>query len=128
MGTALIDIRTTETLYLDSFPGVEVEVQTAVSMRDFMALGKLADMANPDDMEQAIWEFGEKFITGWNVSLNGASVKPSGETFAKMPVAFQLELTNKWLSSMRGPGAPLGQESSSGLDSQTQSTEQPDNE
>lgn len=123
MGAALIDIKTTETIHLDSFPGVEVEVQTAVSMRDFMVMGNLADIgaAGGEGVDEAIVLFGDKFLIDWNISGSDENGKRprTGESLAGMPMAFQFELLTKWMALMKGPSAPLGQESSDGLDSPT---------
>lgn len=123
----LVDIKTTETVGLDSYPGVEVEVRTAVSMRDFMAMQKMADIGSGDaeGVEEAVSIFGEKFIERWNVSVNGEPVQPSGETLAKMPLAFQLELTSRWFGLIRGPSGPLGSASSTPSDSPEPSTDEP---
>ena len=123
----LVDIKTTETIALEAYPGVEVEVRTAVSMRDFMAMQKMADIGSGDvdGVEEAISIFGEKFIESWNVSVNGEPLAPSGEALAKMPLAFQLELTSRWFGLIRGPSGPLGSASSTPSDSPEPSTDEP---
>ena len=125
---ALVDIKTTEVIYLESFTGVEVEVTTAVSMADFMTLAKLADIAggNSEGVQEAIQIFGDKFLMAWNVTLNGNEVEPNGESLARMPLSFQWELTSKWFGLIRGVSGPLGSASSTPSDSPEQSTGEPD--
>jgi hypothetical protein len=121
-----IDIKTTETIDLESYPGVKVELRTAVSMRDFRTMAVLGDLGGDmDAVEQAIETFGEKFIESWNVSVNGVDMEPSGESLAQLPVAIQMELVNRWLSLIGGPGGPLGNASSISPDSLAPSTAEP---
>ena len=124
-----IDIKTTETIALESYPGVKVELRTAVSMRDFRTMTSLGDLGGDlDGLEAALETFGDKFIESWNVSLKGEELTPSGESLARLPVAIQMELVNRWLGLIGGPAAPLGNGSNTSLDSPVPSTAEPGGE
>lgn len=124
----LVDIKLTETLSLESVPGVEVEVRLAVAFQDFQAMGQLANIGEGADAEglvTAIRMFGDKFIEAWNVSVKGEPLPVSGESLARLPLAMQLELTSRWFGLIRGPSGPLGNASSTQSDSLAPSTDEP---
>lgn len=77
-------------------------------MRDFVELQRLADLANPGDMATAVDAFGAAYIERWNISVDGQALPVSGESFARLPMALQLEVVNKFMAYMRGPSGPLG--------------------
>ena len=111
------EIQDVEPLNLPAFPGVEVVVKLATTFEEFKNMERISQAGMGPDMDLALKEFGDKFIDSWNLSSRGEEVPPNGEGFARLKLHMKLAILSSWLELMRGPSAPLGQESSNGLDS-----------
>ena len=120
------EITETETLDFEAFPGLEVVVKTASTFAELQALEAIARDGSADDRDSALAKFAETFIESWNLTSGGEPLPV--ERFPRIPLPMKLEILNRWMGLMRGPSAPLGQESSNGRDSPAQPTDEPENE
>lgn len=128
MGYEIIE---TETLRPEAFPGVEVVAKVATTFEEFAAIQRIGiigggDTDDADKMDEALRDFAGKFIESWNIESKGQPVPVTD--IHRIPLPMKVAIVAEWMRLIRTPSAPLGQESSNGLDSQTQSTEPPDNE
>lgn len=120
------EITETESLTFPAFPGLEVVVKTATTFGEFQALEAIARDGSADDRDAALANFAATFIESWNLTSGGEPLPV--ERFPRIPLPMKLEILNRWMGLMRGPSAPLGQESSNGRDSPAQPTDEPENE
>ena len=120
------EISDTETLTFPNREGLEVVVKRATTFGEFEALQRMAVDGTGEQQDQALADFAHKFIESWNVTTKG-ELLPIGD-FSRLPIDLKADILAGWVGKLRGPDAPLGQESSSGLDSPTPSTDEPDNE
>lgn len=120
------EIRDTETLTFDAYPGLEVVVKVATTMAEFEAINALGEKGQGEQMDAAIRDFGDRFIESWNVTSRGEDLEPGGASLARLPLQMQLAIIAGWMELMRGPSAPLGDGSSDTSDLLEPSTGEPD--
>lgn len=122
------EVNVNQRLTFPAYPGVEVEVKTATTFGEFQEIQRIGTAGADTAMDEALGDFADKFIVAWNLESAGEPIPPDREGIAKVPMGIKFAILSGWLELMRGPGAPLGQESSNGLDSPEPSTTEPDSE
>ena len=124
------EITETETLRPEAFPGVEVVAKVATTFEEFQAIERLGILGggteNAEKMDEALREFAAKFIESWNIEAKGEPVPVTD--IHRIPLPMKVAIVAEWMRLIRTPAAPLGQESSNGLDSPEPSTPEPDSE
>ena len=128
MGYEIIE---TETLKPEAFPGVEVVAKVATTFEEFAAIQRLGvigggDTEGADKMDEALRDFAAKFIESWNIESKGQPVPVTD--IHRIPLPMKVAIVAEWMRLIRTPAAPLGQESSSGLDSPEEPTTEPESE
>ncbi len=123
------EINDVESLDLsEKFPGLEVVVKVATTFEEFETMQRIGTAGMGADMDGALREFGDKFLDSWNATSRGTDLPADGDGFSRASLPVKFAILSAWLDLMRGPSAPLEQESSSGLDSPEDSTTEPDSE
>ncbi len=108
----------------EKFPGLEVVVKVATTFEEFETMQRIGTAGMGADMDGAIREFGDKFLESWNAQSRGQDIPATGEGLARVSLPMKFAILSAWLELMRGPSAPLEQESSDGPDSQKEPTEE----
>ena len=116
-----IEITNDIELTIPGYPGVVVHASRPASLREFIMLRKFERLGSlaEDSMEEvdaALVEFGNTFLTSWNVDRHGEPVPANGEGLASLPAMFQFSVLKAWLNGIGGAGlsGPLADASPSG--------------
>ena len=117
------EITDTKTL---TFDDLEVVVKVATTFEEFERMQRIGADGTGAERDKALADFAETFLVSWNAESNGQALPTSD--FYRLPITLKADILGAWMGVIRGPDAPLEQESSNGLDSPTPSTEQPDNQ
>lgn len=121
------EISDTETLTFPSRPGLEVVVKLATTFEEYEAIRGIASDGTGEQRDKALADFADRFIESWNINAKGEGELPISE-FARLPIDLKADILGGWAATLQSPAAPLGQESSNGLDSPEPSTDEQDAE
>lgn len=117
------EITDTKTL---TFDDLEVVVKVATTFEEFERMQRIGADGSGAERDKALADFAETFLVSWNAETNGATLPTSD--FYRLPIQLKADILGAWMGVIRGPAAPLGQESSNGLDSPEEPTTEPDSE
>ena len=116
-----IEITNDIELTIPGYPGVVVHASRPASLREFIMLRKferLGSLAEDslEEIDAALVEFGNTFLTSWNVDRRGEPVPANGEGLASLPAMFQFSVLKAWLNGIGGAGlsGPLADASPGG--------------